>query len=166
VCAGTLKQRLGSDDVNHVVTGGLPWRHLFSRPQLTFLATRAPRPTRVDDLDVFGPVTVHRAKLFSRDVGQALAVERWHFPDGSAILEVSAHVPPPDTGAVAARMAGVLRDCRVESAGHQTTKTAATLAYFAATGPQSFGGRPRYRQVHAHRRPGPSTLRPNAPIRN
>lgn len=125
VCSGALVRRRGVN-VERTLTEGRPLRELFTGRQLELL----PRGIRVDDLAVFGPVEVRRSKIAAGRKGLRLAVERWTYPDGSRILELSTRCPAGSAVPVAARLSTVLRAHRVDVTGHQQTKTQSTLEYF------------------------------------
>jgi hypothetical protein len=126
VCTGALKRRLGRHDVARTMTRGRPWHTLFSSRQLSLL----PADVRLDDLVVFGPVDVRRGKVRLAGLDRMLSVERWSYPDGSAILELSTRCPAETAVPVAAQLAAALRTHGVDITGFQQTKTKATLAYF------------------------------------
>ncbi|WP_226931342.1 MULTISPECIES: adenylate cyclase [Parafrankia] len=135
VCSGALRARLGADDVERVMAQGRGLHRLFTRPQLRLLSARLPTGLDLDQLRVFGPVDVRRAKIRPDGLGRRLLVERWTYPDGSRIVELSTRCAPTEALRVAARTADVLRRHGVDLTGPQQTKTRATLDYFAAAGP-------------------------------
>jgi hypothetical protein len=130
VCTGAMRQRLGKRDVERTMTEGRPLRTLFSKQQLSLLAAHAPGKVGVDDLTVFGPVDVRRAKIVPGGLDRVLTVERWTYPDGSSILELSTRCAAGAAVPVTARVAAVLRDHQIDVTGFQQTKTRTTLAYF------------------------------------
>ena len=64
------------------------------------------------------------------DAEKRLAVERWSYPDGSSILEISTRCAARAAVQVAAQLASVLRAYEIDLTGDQQTKTQATLSYF------------------------------------
>jgi hypothetical protein len=128
-CTGTLKRRLGMVDVEQVL-GERSLGALFSQKQLSLLAAYAPVPVGFDELRVLGPVAVRRCRVRPDGLDGVLAVERWTYPDGSSILELSTRCPAEEAVPVAARVASVLRRHGIDVTDCQRTKTRATLAYF------------------------------------
>ncbi|MBB2947850.1 hypothetical protein FB565_007621 [Actinoplanes lutulentus] len=108
-----------------------PWSAFFCRTQRILFASQAPAGLTIDDLVAHGPVGVRRIKVVPDGLDRRLTVERWTFPDGSWILELSTRCAAAEALEVAARTAEVLRAHRVEAIGPQETKTHATLAYFS-----------------------------------
>ncbi|GAA2500455.1 hypothetical protein Ahu01nite_078640 [Winogradskya humida] len=134
VCSGALKERLGVGDVERAITEKRPLRKLFSKRQLELFAAHAPAEVRFDDLMLLGPVEVRRAKVTPAGMDRALTVERWTYPDGSRILEISTRCATAESLRVTKRLAAVLRAHRVDIADDQLTKTQATLDYFGGAG--------------------------------
>ena len=132
VCSGALKARLEPHAVEHVMAGQRPLRALFSRPQLKLLGAHEPVSAGIDELAVLGPIEVGRRKVVHRDLGRALAVEQWTYPDGSQILGLSTRCAAEQALEAAARAAAALRAHGVGVAGTQRTKTRATLDFFSA----------------------------------
>jgi hypothetical protein len=130
VCTGAIARRLGKNDVRKAVRGERPLRALFSKEQLALLPGR----TRISDLSIFGPVDVRREKILPQGAAFRLAVERWTYPDGSSILELSTRCAARAAVRVAAQLASVLRAYEIDLTGEQQTKTHATLSYFHCAG--------------------------------
>jgi hypothetical protein len=128
VLTGAMFQRLGKQDVGETLREGGPRRALFSAEQRALF----PAGVRVDDLSIFGPVAVRREKIQPQGADFRLAVERWVYPDGSSILELSTSCPARAAIPTAAQLASVLRAHEIDLTGPQETKTRATLAYFGA----------------------------------
>ena len=126
VCTGAIGRRLGEQSVAKTVRNGLPLRRLFSAEQLALL----PAGVSIDDLGTFGPVDVRRKKILPQGADFRLAVERWTYPDGSSILELSTRCAARSAVPVAAQLASVLRAYEIDLTGRQQTKTRATLSYF------------------------------------
>jgi hypothetical protein len=135
VCTAAMKRRLGAQDVERAITGGEPLHTLFSGAQRAMFAAHAPAHVSIDDLTVFGPVDVRRCKVLPGGLDRVLAVERWTYPDGSSILELSTRCEARAAVPVAARITGLLRDHRIDVTGFQQTKTRSTLAYFRCAQP-------------------------------
>ncbi|MEU8609516.1 hypothetical protein AB0C29_16095 [Actinoplanes sp. NPDC048791] len=130
VCTGAIARRLGKNDVRKAVRGERPLRALFSKEQLALLPGR----TRIGDLSIFGPVDVRREKILPQGADFRLAVERWTYPDGSSILELSTRCAARAAVPVAAQLASVLRAYEIDLTGEQQTKTHTTLSYFHCAG--------------------------------
>ena len=129
-CTGALKRRLDTVDVERALSDGPSLGALFSQEQLALLAAYVPAPFAIAELRVFGPVRVRRCRVRPRGLGGVLAVERWSYPDGSSILELSTRCPAEEAVPVAARVASLLRRYGIDVADCRQTKTRATLAYF------------------------------------
>jgi hypothetical protein len=129
-CTGALKRRLDTGDVRRALSDGDSLGALFSQKQLALLAAYGPAPFGFDELRVFGPVRVRRCRVRPAGLDGVLAVERWTFPDGSTILELSTRCPAERAVPVAARLASVLRGHGIDVTDCRQTKTRATLAYF------------------------------------
>jgi hypothetical protein len=130
LCSGAMSRRLRWHDVERTISRGRPLHTLFSARQRALLETYTPAHVAVDDLAVFGPVDVRRCKIRLAGLDSPLAVERWSYPDGSAILELSTRCPAASAVAGTAQFAAVLRAHHIDVTGLQQTKARATLAYF------------------------------------
>ncbi|MET0426619.1 MAG: hypothetical protein ABW046_22320 [Actinoplanes sp.] len=131
VCSATLKQRLGPQVVDRAISGRRPLSTLFTKDQQALFAVCSPAGVRLDDLLLYGPVEVRKAKAVPAGLGRPLSVEQWTYPDGARILEISTRCAMADSVPVASRLAATLRARRIEPSRHQPTKTRRTLAYFA-----------------------------------
>jgi len=156
VCSGAMKRHLGKRDVERVMTKGRSLRKLFTNRQVKLLTDHVPVPVRVDDLEIFGPVDVHRVKIRPDGLGRTLSVERWTYPDGSRILELSTRCRAKVAVPVAAEFAAMLQAYDIDISGYQQTKTRATLAYFGRVREGCGAGRPA---GHRRTRP-PARIRP------
>jgi hypothetical protein len=132
VCSGALKAHLGVHDVDRAIAHRRKLRALFTKPQLRLLAAHLPAQVGIDDLAILGPVDACRCKLESDGFKHTLLVERWTFPDGHRILELSTRCPPGAALRVAAELDAFLRAHDVDVTGPQQTKTRATLDFFSA----------------------------------
>jgi hypothetical protein len=139
VCSGALKAHLAVHDVERTMAQRRPLHALFSEPQLSLLASHLPPQVGIDDLTIAGPVDARRRKLVLPGFDRPLLAERWSYPDGSRILELSTRCPPEATLRVAAQMAAVLQAYGVDLTGPQQTKTRATLDFFATRPTQPTG---------------------------
>jgi hypothetical protein len=132
VCSGSLKVRLGRGVVARTLAGGRPLAKVLPQPQRRLLASCGPADLSLSDLTVFGPVEVHKYKFQPAGFDGQLAVERWSYPDGSAILELSTRCPVGKASEVAARLTEVLAARGVTPAEPQLLKTDMTLRYWSA----------------------------------
>lgn len=132
VCSGALKTNRTGRDIRGVVETGRSWRRLFSRRQLSLLASHLPRQVSLDQLTAFGPIEVRRNSTAVPGLPRQLHVERWRFPDGSQLLELSTRCRNREALRVAARAAELLDDLDVPVSQRQQTKTRVTLDYFSS----------------------------------
>ena len=131
VCSATMKNRLGTTDVQRVLQGERPIRKLFSKPQRAFFAAHAPDGLELDDLSVLGPIFVVKLRFVPDDFARKLVAEAWLYPDGSRILELSTKCPPSEMFQVATEARAFLARRGVDIAGGQHTKTKTALEYFS-----------------------------------
>ncbi|XVV16470.1 hypothetical protein ACQP2X_19510 [Actinoplanes sp. CA-131856] len=128
VCSGALKQQLGKGSVAQALKAGKPLTSLLSARQRRLLSVYA--PCELDDLRTFGPVKARKRRVKVR--GLALTAERWVYPDGSALLELSTKCPVDEAAAVSARVSRALRKDGIAPAEFQHTKTERALTQAAA----------------------------------
>ena len=131
VCSGSLKGKLGGDDVREAVAGRRPTKKLFSKEQRAFFATHAPDGMDLGDLAYLGPITVLKLKSTPREFGRRLTTELWFYPDGSRILELSTKCAPGEAFQVAAESRAFLGERGIDLAGEQQTKTRTALRFFS-----------------------------------
>ncbi|HEX5200587.1 hypothetical protein ACFQS1_33935 [Paractinoplanes rhizophilus] len=127
VCSGALKERLGRDEVSRAVAAGRPLAKLLSGRQRRLLAKYAPAGAGLDDLIVYGPIDVRCTNVRLRGLDRGLTAERWRFPDGSDLLELSTKCAVDEAAAVAKRVTAALRAYGVAPAARQHTKTEMAL---------------------------------------
>lgn len=132
VCSASFKGKLSKPRVKDAVSGELPLRKVFSKPQRAFFEAHAPDGIEIDDLLVLGPITVLKLKTAPGDLRQKLAVELWFYPDGSRILELSTKCAPTEAFQVAAESRAFLSGLGIDLGAEQQTKTRTALEYFAA----------------------------------
>jgi hypothetical protein len=132
VCSASLKARLGTHAVERAITGRRPLSALFSERQRALLASRAPAGVDVDDLLVLGPVEARRRRLVVAGLDAALLIERWTYPDGSRMLELSTRCHAGDALRVLEQTAVELSERGIAPAASQLTKTRAVLHFFTA----------------------------------
>jgi hypothetical protein len=130
VCSGALKRRLGRGRVARAIAAGEPLTGLLTPRQLRLLTTYAPEGIGVEDLVAFGPVESRRRRVKLRNV--ALTAERWIYPDGSALLELSTKCSTGRAPAVSARVSDALRKHGIKPSKRQHTKTELALTGGAA----------------------------------
>jgi hypothetical protein len=126
VCSGALKKRLGANAVARTLAADRPLTGLLSPQQRRLLAKYAPQ-VGLGDLTVFGPIDVrcHNVKL--RGFSPGLTAERWHYPDGSYLLELSTRCPVDKAAKVATQVSAALRAYGVIPSDLQRTKTEMAL---------------------------------------
>jgi len=127
VCSGALKKRLRRDEVSRALAAGRPLVELLSAGQRKLLVRYAPLWVELDDLAVFGPVEVRCHSVELRGLNRDLDAERWRFPDGSRLLELSTRCLVREVAGVARRISAALRAYGVGPADRQRTKTELAL---------------------------------------
>ncbi|WP_436530841.1 hypothetical protein [Actinoplanes sp. HUAS TT8] len=132
VCSGSLKVRLGRGVVARTRAAGRPLAKLLAQPQRRLLAACAPGGLDLGELAVFGPVEVHKHKFQPAGFDRQLAAEKWAFPDGSTVLELSTRCPVGQAPEVATRLTAILSAHGVSPSEPQLTKTEMTLRYSTA----------------------------------
>jgi hypothetical protein len=124
VCSGALKKRLRRGEVSRAVRAGRPLTKLLSPRQRKML----PASVKLADLVVYGPIDVRCQNVKLRGFGRGLTAERWRYPDGSDLVELSTRCPSDEAAAVAARISAALRAYGVVPADLQVTKTEMALS--------------------------------------
>ncbi|WP_433303273.1 hypothetical protein ACQP2F_11550 [Actinoplanes sp. CA-030573] len=127
VCSGALKKRLGRNDVARTLAAGRPLTKLLSSRQRRLLAKYAPASVGPEDLVVYGPIDVRCLNVKLRGLDRGLTAERWRYPDGSRLLELSTRCRVGEAAAVAKRVSTALRAYGVTPADLQRTKTEMAL---------------------------------------
>ncbi|SNQ47414.1 CYTH domain-containing protein [Frankia canadensis] len=130
VCSGAIKARRDAKNVKRAVDQRGPLRALFTKPQLRLLATRADN-IDVNELMLFGPVLAYRRRIRPDGFDGRLLAERWVYPDGSRILELSTRCAPGEALRTAAGTAALMRRHGIDLTWPQQTKTHVTLDFFA-----------------------------------
>jgi len=132
VCSGSLKRDLKSmTKVREAVRGDRPVRKLFSKEQRAYFAAHAPSGIELDDLEIFGPIFVLKAKSMPPGAMRKLVAEVWLYPDNTRILELSTKCTPGEAFDVAARSRAFLTERGIDLSGEQQTKTRTALEYFS-----------------------------------
>jgi hypothetical protein len=132
VCSGSLKRDLKSTSkVREAAHGDRPIRKLFSKEQRAYFAAHAPEGIELDQLDIFGPIFVLKAKSVPAGAKRKLVAEVWLYPDNTRILELSTKCAPGEAFDVAARSRAFLTERGIDLSGEQQTKTRTALEYFS-----------------------------------
>ena len=131
IWSASLARRLGPAAVRAVVTGRRSPGTLLSAEQRRFLAAYAGAGLSVDELTVHGPIEVTRTPTGIVRAGSRLMVERWTYPDGSRLLEISAKCTPSRASRLAEAAGRFLAERGIQPDGVQRTKADASMAYFA-----------------------------------
>jgi hypothetical protein len=127
VCSGTLKNRVGNDEVHEAARGERPIRRLFSKVQRDFLEEHAPDGPPLDDLTVLGPIMVLKLRFEPEGLDRGLVAELWTYPDNSRVLELSTKCATGEAFQVAAEARALLSRRGVDLSGEQETKTLKAL---------------------------------------
>jgi hypothetical protein len=132
VCSGSLKRDLQSaTKVREAARGDRPVRKLFSKEQRAYFAAHAPEGIELDQLEIFGPIFVLKAKSVPAGAKRKLVAEVWLYPDNTRILELSTKCAPDEAFDVAARSRAFLAERGIDLSGEQQTKTRTALEYFS-----------------------------------
>jgi hypothetical protein len=131
LCSGAVKARLGSHAVARATAGERSPRSLFSESQRAFVSAQVSAGVDIDDLLLLGPIHVRRRKVTVDGIGVPLKVERWTYPDGSQLLELSTRCPGDLALEVAAETAASFRARGLCPAATQGTKARAALDFFS-----------------------------------
>ncbi|MEV6300655.1 hypothetical protein AB0M02_14705 [Actinoplanes sp. NPDC051861] len=132
VCSAALKVSLGRRAVSRAIGSGHRLTGLLSARQRRMIEVYGPDGLDLDDLLAFGPVEVRRHRVRPRGLGRPMTAERWTYPDGSTLVELSTRCAADRAPEVAARMSAVLHAHGVVPSRRQRTKTEMTLRYFSA----------------------------------
>jgi hypothetical protein len=124
VCSGALKKRLRRGEVSRAIRAGRPLAKLLSAQQRKLL----PASVSLADLVVYGPIDVRCQNVKLRGLNRGLTAERWRYPDGSDLVELSTRCPFDEADAVADRVSTALRAYGVVPADLQVTKTEMALS--------------------------------------
>lgn len=124
-CA-SMRRAVSRPALRATVRGERPWARLCSAEQRAFLIALLGSRARLPALAASGPVAVRKL------VGRAghvprLAVERWCYPDGACLLELSTTCAPDRARRVAARVRELLDSTPLAASATQITKTERAL---------------------------------------
>ena len=132
VCSGSLKTDTGNGEIKKVLAGKRAVHKLFSAEQRALYAKHAPGGLDMDALIPFGPINVAKLKFTMKIAeGHEATAELWFYPDSSRILELSTKCERDEAFAVLEEGRAILRDCGIQSAAEQQTKTRKALEYFS-----------------------------------
>src|SRR5882757_10731675 len=131
VCTATAKRVCRPGTLDAALTGERPLRELFSKRQQALVSRSGPDTIDWPSLRIFGPVDVLKVTISARQRGQHLVVQRWGYPDGSSLLELSTRVRPHDLHKRSIRFWTFLAELGFDVAGKQETKSTRTLALLA-----------------------------------
>jgi hypothetical protein len=131
VCSAALKVSLGRRAVTRSIAAGKSLAGLLSARQRRMIQVYGPDGLDLAGLIAFGPVEVRRHRVRPRGLGRPLTAERWRYPDGSTLVELSTRCAADRAPEVAARMSAVLDAHGVVPSVRQRTKTEMTLRYFS-----------------------------------
>lgn len=131
-----VSRRVRPSIVRDAVRGREPLRSLMSGEQRRFLRAltsdlATPRSWR--DLRVHGPVEVTRTVGTVPGMVGRLELQRWDYPDGSRLTEVSTKCRPARAVTAAAAIRRLLVDRGIDLDTEQHSKSGASLAHFAHT---------------------------------
>jgi hypothetical protein len=117
--------------VREVTHGERRISKLFSKEQRAYFATHAPEGIELDQLQIFGPIFVLKAKSIPAGAKRKLVAEVWFYPNNTRILELSTKCAPDEAFDVAARARAFLSERGIDITGEQQTKTRTALEYFS-----------------------------------
>jgi hypothetical protein len=138
VCSGSMKRDLGSPTkVRQAAKGERRIGKLFSKEQRGYFAAHAPEGIELDQLEIFGPIFVLKAKSVPAGAKRKLVAEVWLYPDNTRILELSTKCAPDELFDVAARSRVLLTELGIDLSGEQQTKTRTALEYFSRAAQQA-----------------------------
>ncbi len=132
VCSASFKGLCTNQEVLDVMSGELQLHSLFSKGQRAFYAAHAPAGLTLDALTTLGPVFLLKSKHQPKDYDRRVTTEKWLYPDGSRILEVSTKCLPEEAFQAAAEFKSFLAGCGIALSGAQEPKTRSALEYFSA----------------------------------
>ncbi len=133
VCSGRLRVEAPLLGVADAAAGTQPLHKLFTKQQRALFADHAPAGIALDDLTSLGPIFILKLKGTPPGFRSKLVAERWLFPDGSRILELSTKCLPSEAFQVAAETRARLTEHGIPLNGDQETKTRRALEYFSST---------------------------------
>lgn len=124
-----VSRRVRPSVVRDAVRGREPLRSLLSGEQRRFF--RALTPQSWGDLRVHGPVEVTRTVGGHPGMPGRLELQRWDYPDGSRLTEVSTKCRPPRAVSAAAAIRRLLVERGIDLGIEQRSKSGASLAHFS-----------------------------------
>jgi hypothetical protein len=130
VCSASFKGR-PDHDILEAVAGRKRISRLFSKEQRRFYSAHAPEGIELDDLTPLGPVMILKLRYTPKGLDRPLTVERWTYPDGTRILELSTKTTPGEAFQTVADSRAFLMEKGVPLDGEQQTKTRTALEFFS-----------------------------------
>jgi hypothetical protein len=130
VCSASFKGR-PDHDILEAVAGRKRISRLFSKEQRRFYSAHAPEGIELDDLTPLGPVMILKLRYTPKGLDRPLTVERWTYPDGTRILELSTKTTPGEAFQTVAEARAFLLEKGVPLDGEQQTKTRTALEFFS-----------------------------------
>ncbi|MFF5294375.1 hypothetical protein [Paractinoplanes globisporus] len=143
VCSGALKKRLARREISRALVASRPLTGLLSAGQRKLLARYAPAQFDLSTLVVYGPIEVRCHTIKIRGLNRGLTAERWRYPNGADLLELSTRCPVDEAAAVAARFTTALKAYGVTPSPQQHTKTEIALVRAIPRGAAASTGRSR-----------------------
>jgi hypothetical protein len=132
ICSASLKTLRRPARIEDVLDGQLPLRQLFRKEQREFLDEHAPADIPWDRLVPLGPINVAKLKNNPKGFPFPVTAEIWLYPDGSAMLELSAKVKPHKVEKTRAQGRQYLESINLRpEQGNQETKTKKALLFFS-----------------------------------
>lgn len=150
VCTATLKRTRSRKTLEAAIAGERPLRELFSKRQRALVRQSGAGEIQWQSLRAFGPVDVLVTTAVRRR-GLRLVAQRWSYPDGSSLLELSTRVQPHDLRRQSIRFWALLTELGFDVAGVQETKATRSLGLLARTN-RDLSRRDRNRVVGSSRR--------------
>lgn len=126
-----VTQRLRPSVVRAAVRGREPLRTLVSTEQRRFLRAIAGSRPPLRSLRVHGPAVVTRTVGDIAGSARRLELQRWAYPEGLRLFEVSAKCSPSRAARVATEIRRLLADRGIDLTEVQQTKADAALDRFA-----------------------------------
>jgi hypothetical protein len=119
-------------DPGEVARGDLELSKLFNKAQEAIIAAALPAGTKLDDLEVLGPIHARKWDL-PADVlpPYELSVEEWSLPDASRFLEISFKAQRVDGERAQAAFHALLDRLEIGHDGDPDPKTLNALEFFA-----------------------------------
>jgi hypothetical protein len=132
VCSGSMKGEVKKGGIHRAVAGEQPLSKLFTKPQRSLFADRAPQGVALDDLSLLGSIFVLKLKFSPHGYDRRMVAELWLYPDYTRVLELSTKCAPDEAFQVAAETRAFLTERGLIIAHEQEAKTGKALRFFAS----------------------------------